>query len=237
MQRFDGTYWQEYIRERVCPRFVQFGDIVVSRVLPAFHGINEEADELRQRRYSELMSGVNVSEADAWDAGEAMAELAFEEAMDHAVLQQSTRFATLNLYAAALYHLTEQHLIDLSLQILHYERRHNLRTDRAISWFRDILGLDVSTLGGWPLIRELRLVANVVKHAEGPSAQALREIRPDLFLYPTLRGHVPFLTRLRMRASLFGNDFFVTEEDFGRYHKGSIRFWSELADALPPLTR
>jgi hypothetical protein len=64
-----------------------------------------------------------------------MADLAFNEAMDHAVLLESMRFATLNLYAAALYHLTEQHLIDLPSQILNYDRRHNLRPEGAFSWF------------------------------------------------------------------------------------------------------
>jgi hypothetical protein len=36
----------------------------------------------------------------------------------------------------------------------------------------------------WARIDELRLVANSVKHAEGPSAQQLRELRADLFQNP-----------------------------------------------------
>ena len=168
MKRFYGTHWREHVLERVCPRFQQFGDLVCSRVLPAFDGINEEAHALERRRYKELISSVHVAdEDDMWDAGEAMADLAFNEAMDHAVLLESMRFATLNLYAAALYHLMEQHLIDLVLRIHNNDQRHNHRPEHAIAWFKDVLGLDFSRLPSWPLMDELRLVANVVKHGEG----------------------------------------------------------------------
>ena len=199
MKRFHGKHWQEHVRERVCPRFDQFGSLVLSRVLPAFDGINEEAHALERRRYKELISGVHVAdEHDMWDAGEAMADLAFNEAMDHAVLLESMRFATLNLYSAALYHLTEQHLIDLVLRIHNNDQRHNRRPEEAIAWFKDALGLDLSTLSSWPVIEQLRLVANVVKHGEGDSAGKLRKIRPDLFVYPTLRGRVSAIETLRL---------------------------------------
>jgi hypothetical protein len=123
------------------------------------------------------MSSVSAPEEDMWDAGEAMADLAFNEAMDHAVLFESMRFATLNLYAAALYHLTEQHLIDLPLQILNYEEQHNFRREQVVSWFKDTPGLDLALLPSWRLIDELRLVANVVKHAEGADSPST-ETRP-----------------------------------------------------------
>jgi hypothetical protein len=129
--------------------------------------------------------------------------------------------------------LTEQHLIDLPLQILNYEGRHNLRPEQAVSWFKDTIGLDLASLPSWPLIDELRLVANVVKHGEGTSAEDLRKIRADLFVYPTLRKDRAGVGTLRIEASLFGHDFFVTKEEFETYHKGSVAFWTELADALP----
>jgi hypothetical protein len=178
MKSFFGKHWSEHIRERICPRFKQFGELVLSRVLPAFEGINEEAHALERRRYDELMSHVSAPEEDMWEAGEAMADLAFNEAMDHAVLLESMRYATINLYAAALYHLTEQHLIDLVLQIHNNDEQHNHRPEEAIAWFKNALGLDLSTLSSWPVLEELRLVANVVKHGEGGSAGRLRKIRP-----------------------------------------------------------
>ena len=123
-----------------------------------------------------------MADEDDMSAGEAIGDLALNEAMNHAVLLESMRFATLNLYAAALYHLTEQHLIDVPLQILNYDDRHNLRPDGAVVWFKNALALDLLSLPTWSLIEELRLVANVVKHGEGDSAAKLRKIRPELFV-------------------------------------------------------
>jgi hypothetical protein len=127
MKHFYGEHWRDHVRARVCPRFQQFGDLVLSRVLPAFDGINEEAHALERRRYEELLSSVAAPQEDMWEAGEAMADIAFNEAMDHAVLLGSMRFATLNLFAAALYHMTEQLLIDLVLRIHNNDKRHNRR--------------------------------------------------------------------------------------------------------------
>jgi len=210
---------------------------VLSRVLPAFDGINEESTALENQLREELIESLEVHEDDLYEAHEAMAELAFNEAMDHAVLLESMRFSTLNLFAAALYHLIEQHLIDLPLQILNYEGQHDLRPGQAVSWFKDTIGLDLASLPSWPLIEELRLVANVVKHGEGASAEDLQKVRADMFVYPTLRNGKTGVGTLRIKASLFGHDFFVTKEEFERYHKGSVAFWTELADALPKLTR
>ena len=62
-------------------------------------------------------------------------------------------------------------------------------------------------------------------------------MRPDLFVYPSLRGKVDPTKTLRVEATLFGQDFFVTKEEFEGYHRGSVAFWTELADALPALSR
>jgi hypothetical protein len=66
----------------------------------------------------------------------------------------------------------------------------------------DTLGLDLSSLPSWPVIDELRLVANVVKHGEGDSAEKLRETRPELFVYPSLRDHTKPLERLWITAKV-----------------------------------
>jgi hypothetical protein len=112
-----------------------------------------------------------------------------------------------------------------------------LRPEQAVSWFNETIGLDLASLPSWPLIEELRLVANVVKHGEGGSAGDLRKIRADLFVYPTFRKDKTGVGRLRIERRLFGHDFFVTKEEFERYQKGSVAFWTELADELPRLTR
>jgi hypothetical protein len=237
MKRFHGTHWGDHVQKRIVRRFEQFGDIVHSRVLSTFEGINEEATALEKQRYQEFMSSFEFNGGDSSEAEQAMQDLAFNEAMDYAVTLSSMRFTTLNLFSAALYHLTEQHLIDLGLQIQNDDERHNLRPEQAITWFKDTVGLDVANLHSWPLIAELKLVANVVKHGEGESADRLREKRPDLFVAPSLRNEEIRIGTRRIEPVLFGQEFFVTTDDFSKYHKCSVAFWTEFGEALSKLAR
>lgn len=235
MRNFNGKYWKEYVEKRVCPDFRAFGSVVRKRILPIFDGINQEATDLQNRRYQELVSNV-VHDEDFWDAGEAMANLAFEEAAEHHEMLWSMRSATLNMYSAALYHLTEQHIVDLCSMIADFHKRVEIPPGEAIKWLRDEVGLDVKSLPSWPIIHELRLVANAVKHGEGHSAEDLHQLRPDLFVLPMFNNTDIGRSRTRVRKPLFGRDIYVSSEDFAKYHDGSVAFWTEIADALPALT-
>jgi hypothetical protein len=159
--------------------------------------------------------------------------------MDYDVSLSSMQFATISLFAAALYHLTEHHLVDLCLKIVGRDDRIEVRKHEVDRWFKDTLGLNLKTLPSGPLINELRLVANTLKHGEGQNAaDGLRKLRPELFVHPSLRKKEisPGKQQLRMGIPLFGHDLFVTSDDFVRYQKGCVSFWIELGQELPKLT-
>jgi hypothetical protein len=234
---FNGRYWKNYIDARVRPQFEQFGNIALKRIIPAFDGINEEATALEQRRYTEMMETADVPEQDYWEAGEAAADLAFNEAMNHAVMLSSMRFATVNMLATSLYHLHEQQLVDLCTQVLDYWGQEGATPNEVLDWFKKEVGIDPRTLNSWPLVEELCLVANVVKHGEGRSSKALRELRPEVFIHPSVRGTDSSHPSPRVRTPLFGQDVYVTVHEFRRYHSALVAFWTELAEALPALTR
>lgn len=230
MKRFDGHRWKEYVASLVTPDFQRFGDVVRTRILPVFDGINQEADDLAKQRYHELVS--SAVPHDNWDDGGAIADLAMEAGYDHYDMLVSMRSATLNLYAAALYHLTEQHIADLHAMILDNHQRNKIPPAEAIKWFKNDVGLNLKGLPSWPVINELRLVANAVKHGEGHSAAELRKLRPDLFVLPQFKGRGIETHRLRVRKPLFGQDIYVSADDFAKYHDGSVAFWNETAAAL-----
>jgi hypothetical protein len=73
-------------------------------------------------------------------------------------------------------------LIDLRAQILADDTLAEIKVGQVVSWFEKTLGLKVKDLEGWSVVDELRLVANVAKHAEGDSATKLRALRPALFV-------------------------------------------------------
>ncbi len=128
-------------------------------------------------------------------------------------------------------HLFEQQVIDLRQTILgqHVSSRDSIITENAIAWFKDELGIAIKQFKSWSKIDEMRLVANTVKHAEGGSANQLRNRRPELFKLPFSRRAGTDFGPLRVRAPLFGDGIWINRDDFTEYHAVSLAFWNELA--------
>lgn len=100
-------------------------------------------------------------------------------------MMRSLRQTMLNLLATGLFHLAEQQLAVLG-QDAGFENRQPKSTtlEDVVKWYKSTLRLDLRSLSEWPLIDELRLVANTAKHAEGKSSDDLRILRPELFCDP-----------------------------------------------------
>ena len=102
--------------------------------------------------------------------------------------------------------------------------------DAFVDWLQKALGIDLTTQGFWPTLHEL--VANVIKHGEGRSAEELRTVNRALFDFPgthdlmTPMGHSP------VAAPLAGGDIYVTDADLGRYFDAVLRCWEWLGSQL-----
>jgi len=189
---------------------------------------------MEKRRRSELLAEADGPEGYLVDAGEAISDLAYWEASDFHEMLSAMKWATMGLFSTGLYHLTEQYLVELPLAILRFHQGNDLQWKRsvqpnaAIAWFKEELGLDVN---------ELRLVANVMKHAEGDSAQQLRQVNPSHFVYPALRAQGGRPSPMRLTTPIFGQGIYITADTFSKFHRASMSFWMDFADRLPALSR
>jgi hypothetical protein len=208
-------------------------DTLRDRLLPAFSNVEAEAKKKAEEEYDRLGSLPARENIDIAD----LAEKAFDAGLAHYQMMSGLRQGLQNMFAAALYHLFEQ-------QVMLFHRREVLDLAEAEdtklfrqSVFRDRLlryAIDVKSFMSWPLIDELRLVANTVKHAEGDSAMELHSNRPELFVDPSLAG-MPFgdSKRLyRVFQPVMGEDIYVSLDDIGRYANAVEQFWSELSDKM-----
>ena len=154
-----------------------------------------------------------------------LAERTEEEGINFYLTVRSLRQGLVNLFAVALYELFLQHLMVLhrrELLGIHKENDQKLyRVDEAWERLRES-GIDVEKFRARRKVKELRLVANTVKHAEGLAAEDLRKLRPDLFILPNSTLFKPLL----------GENFFVRPEDIASYTDAIAEFWEELAIAL-----
>lgn len=200
-----------YIRYTVLPQLEAYSDSGVPRVHAAFNGISAEAEDYSRRMYDSYLA------VPGSQTGFDLADLA-EEARDHGadyyVMLESLRQAMINLLAAGLYHLYEQHR----------KKFEHLLTQRGM------VVPDFCSVPTWEKVEELRLLANAIKHADGPSAKQLRQRRPDLFLHPSDRGTaMEELYGKHGRAiehPLGGADLYVGPEDLCDYREAVRELWT-----------
>lgn len=207
-----------------------YGDCILRDLMPAFNGIERRARQAGDDEYRRL--GTEPA-GDDWDGD--MGVLA-DAAEDHAIALYETlsamRQSMLNLFAVGLFHLLKQQVADLCHDgAFMVPRLEGTQLIGEVSqWYLQHFQLDLRGIPSWAAIDQLRVVANVVKHAEGDSAARLRERRPELFCYPALQeaqlgifniaGHVA--------RPLAGDDLYVTPQALQEYIDAAISFVSAI---------
>jgi hypothetical protein len=203
------------------------------RLLPAFEGLEAEATKVQHDTYEELARSPVSPEIDP----SVPAELAFDAGLDHYAGVSAVRQALMNAFAPIFFHAWEQQLLSFHRrEVLSplEEHMHQFLNVGELQKRLKAEGLDITSLKSWPVIQELRLVANTVKHADGTSATQLRVARPDLFVDPVVTdlGFPELLGKRQVYAPLSGEDLFLSTEDLRKYSQALIDFWEEFADAL-----
>jgi len=206
-----------------------------TKVLPAFDDIAEEADRVEKETANRL------SHCDPADIAEHVRDAGVDfTLMAHGVVQ-----GIVNMFTAGLHHLFEQQLLWL------------YRQELLVEWFRAVppsalltvqqarkrllqdYQIDIEAFTSWSKLEELRLVANVVKHTDGPSCDALKQKRPDLFIHPTMKDDTPpddpTVRRSPVYQPLSGEDIYISPEEFTRFVEATKKFWQERADAVDQL--
>lgn len=229
-----GSYLQSQIGGFIMEPVVVFREYIFSDVLPAFGNIEARADQMANDYYNRIGSQPAGEDCDI-DMGSVA-----EDAQDYGVnwyqMMISLRQTMLNLLAAGLFHLVEQQLASISRDASFWAMPlKDTKLAVVAEWYSKYLRLNLMTLSSWPIIDELRLVANSVKHGEGSSMQQLRDLRPELFTNPVFAEIDKQLslsanrTMRRVFAPLAGDEFFVTEKLLKRYAEAAESFFNEIA--------
>lgn len=228
---FNHRFWVAYFRREFVPQLRAILEVLEERMLPAFAGIEQEAERVSQEAWDAFMSGPATGDEDPSE----FAEAAQEAGVSHYLLLDGIRQGMVNLFAAAIYHAFEQQvMLFLRKEVLH-PREENDPKLFSISEFRNRLkarGIDIEDLPCWHGVHELRLVANAVKHAEGKSARELHDIRPDLFHHPQATGIAFSGVPARVFQPLVGEDLYVSLEDVRGYCDSVVQFWKQLGEAM-----
>jgi hypothetical protein len=209
-----GPDWADYIERVVLPAVAVFGRVVKERLLPTFSTISDETSALRTARLREYRSGIDPDEPRVAELEAYIAAKVEDEVCDFHDGLVAMRFATLALYTVGLHHLFEQHLTEMVVAMVNPHHRGAVKPRAA----QRVIGclVDLRKLPSWALVDELRIVANVLKHGEGNSADQLRAIRTDLFVHPVNRGGDSAPFRDRVRIPVVADGLYIASADFER---------------------
>lgn len=207
-------------------------EIIDERLLPTFASIEKEADIISD----EVWESYNTDAGPDSDPSIA-AESAHDAGLYHYIAMVDAKQGLLNLFAIALHHLVEQqHIKMLRQELIPRGEPVNLSNLNVAEFVKRLADSDikVESFDSWPEIEELRNVANAAKHAEGKSAEWLRNHRPGIFTPTCLRAEMQLMHRPNrwLFQPLSGQDLFVTAEDLERYFRAADNFWREFEDAL-----
>lgn len=160
------------------------------------------------------------------------AEWAYFKGVDYYLAVDAVRQGIFNLMIAGMFHLFEQQAQFVAERIL-AGRRSKTKSGYGFAILRELLlesfNIDVESFGSWPLLGQLQLVANVIKH--GRSAEKLRILAPDIF---SEFGGLPEIVGAGLLRPIVGEGLRLTADHFGAYKDSIQRFWDELTLALLP---
>ena len=226
-------YWIHWSESVFRKQITVLRDVIAERLLPTFTSIENEADAISDNTWERLGAAGGPDSDPANDA-----ELAEEAGLIHYLSLIDATQGLLNLFAVAIHHLVEQQQITVLRQEL-IPRGENIcdRTLKVEEFVKRLVNsnIDVKTFASWPELKELRNVANAVKHADGCSANCLRGNRPEIFIPPSFRrkneSFVPNPIRWPFQP-LSGQDLYVTADNLERYFRAAEKFWREFEEAL-----
>lgn len=201
-------------------------DALQRRILPAFAHVQDEGDAIAEEVFQQLGKGAGPDYDSSEDA-----MVAQEARFEHFDLMGKVMQSLINAMLVTVSHLFEQQLIALvrrvylSLTEAEAKALAQKPRDRFKAMVRDRTNIDVDTLPGWAKAEELRMIANTIKHADGPAADSLRQLRPDLLTHPSLKtqsvSHVP----QTFDFTSLGDNIFVTPAQFAEYVVALCDFW------------
>ena len=208
------------VRDIYSPAVRTYTDMLLDRVVPLFDDPDAEQERIGQETMRALSS--------YYEDEAAAAEIAYERAIDGALMFMEMRGVFLTMGTAGLFHLFERQLY----KFLNHELERFGDSQRVKIW-RDaeqiVNELSVSRCRGQTLqaafndpdLQELRNAANAVKHGDGPALKALRAssaviVSPDRVQHDYAANEM----------SALGVAISIQPDDVKRYRDSILRFWS-----------
>ncbi|MCU5742896.1 hypothetical protein OCC47_16345 [Bacillus cereus] len=227
----------KYLRKDLQRPYELYLKTYTDRISPVFDNVKQEAEDVAQNAYRDLTKNVNPEYCDPGD----FADDAWQFGIDYYENVSLMRYNTQLMWISTMYQFWEQQV----RKFLHKEMTRSgyqyLDKNQKEVEYKDFCTninkiktfflayqVDITTLPCWNKLNELRLLANVIKHGPGGSAEELKNIRPDLFDSPHLSTNLLDLYQTTLNDVVIN----LKDHDLETYANSLSDFWEQLPDSM-----
>lgn len=222
-------YLDNGIRKKFIDDLTFLKELFLMKVEPVFANAEFEAEAYKRELWDSISIRSNESEdcVDLSDCSESIEEATFERYS----LIHLMHYRNLAAWICTLCQVWEQQLYAFIVREAQSEGlEYNPEelgcgfafSKRVFEWHQ----YPLDKMSVWDKIKELRLVVNVIKHADGKSEKRLRHIKPEIFIdegYDLISLY---------HTSLLEPTLMINRQDFCEYYDALILFWKELPERM-----
>ena len=199
---------------------------------PVFACAEVEAKAYTKQLWDNAMSAPYYSEDCEIDF-EGIVEACQEAGVEKYEILSLMRYRNLGMWLSCMCQVWEQQIIRFVRREVEQKGLVKFTKEVAFNEAKECFkfhNYNIESMKCWEKIKELRLLVNVIKHAEGSSADRLRKIRPDYFEWDK---RVDFDDKLKFhKTTLLEETLNITNKDFDTYYDILVSFWEELPERM-----
>ncbi|MCU5026589.1 hypothetical protein OB988_29715 [Bacillus cereus] len=227
------------LRENLQHPYELYVQTYTERISPVFDNIEQEAEEIANNAYNNMMRNVGAGYED-YDPGD-FADDAWQFGLDYYENVSLMRYNTKLMWISTMYQFWEQQVRRFLYKEMTSSGYKAFNKNQQELEYKDFcvnigkikefffgFNVDIETLTCWDKVNELRLLANVIKHGPGVSAEDLLKIRPDIFDSSHVSTNLLDLYQTTLNHVVIN----ISDQDYKTYANALIDFWGELPDRM-----
>lgn len=234
------TYLPDHMRESLKKPIKAYVSTYYNKLSVVFEGIDAEAEQVAEEEFERLGTYFNPDRHDPAD----FAERAWEYGIEYAMSMNLMRYNVQLMSISTLYQFWEQQVRsflfeeltrDHTFKIIKGKNKGNILTfkefcTKGFDEIKEIFqacGRNLESFNSYAKINELRLLANVIKHGDGPSATQLKIVRPDIF-----NSRIGFNKMDLYKTTLNEVVLEIGNDELRTYGNAILEFWDEIPEYM-----
>jgi len=234
MSRKTELYLYEQQRKIFKQDITNIKELFFEKIYSIFENAEQEAEDYQNILWNNLMEQPYCDENGEIDPGDFVDSIQAEGYKKYEILSLM-QYRTMGMWVACMCQVWEQQLYSFVIQ---EERNNCIKYDdsdkgKGFQFSKEVFeyhNQPFEDMWCWDKIKELRLLVNVIKHAEGGSEKRLRKIRPDYFFHDHGTGKIDLLQLYN--STLLEPTIQIQKKDFIDYYDALMEFWDELPERM-----